>query len=63
MGKLSHIIDDGLLLNFCASSGYLPINLQFSRIKALVEKSVCKHGMSRRKIVIIMASLSISYQL
>ena len=35
---LSHITDDGLLLNFDASSGYLPINLQNVLISFLREK-------------------------
>ena len=38
MGALSHIIDDGLLLNFDASSGYLPINLWNVLISFLAEK-------------------------
>ena len=67
MGTLSHITDDGLLLNYDASSGYLPMNFvecsyQFSCRKTLIEKSFCEHGMSRRKVVIIMASPTVSYQ-
>ena len=38
MGKLSHIIDNGLRLSFDASSGYLPINLQNVLIGFLAEK-------------------------
>ena len=38
MGTLSHITDDGLLLNFDASSGYLPINLQNVLMSFLAEK-------------------------
>ena len=59
MGTLSHI-DDRLLLNFDLSYGYthkfLECSHQFSRRKTLVEKSFCEHGMSRRKVVLIMAS-------
>ena len=36
---------------------------QLSRRETLVEKSVCKYGMSRIKVVIIMASRTILYQL
>ena len=42
MGTLSHIIDDGLLLNFDASSGYLPINLSNVLISFHAEKSWLK---------------------
>ena len=38
MGTLSHIIDDELLVNFDASSGYLPINLWNVLISFLAEK-------------------------
>ena len=42
MGTLSHITDDGLLLNFDESSGYLPKNLQNVLISFLAEKSWLK---------------------
>ena len=42
MGILSHVIDDGLLLNFDASSGYLPINLYNVLISFLAEKAWLK---------------------
>ena len=42
MGTLSHIIDDGLLLNFDASSGYLPIHLSNVLIIVLAEKTWLK---------------------
>ena len=52
MGTLSHITDDGPLLNFDASSGstqkFVECSDQFSCRKTLVEKSFCKYGMSRR---------------
>ena len=38
MGTLSHIIDDGLFLNFDAFSGYLPINLWNALVTFLAEK-------------------------
>ena len=68
MGTLSHIIDDGLLLRFDASSGYpthkfVECSHQFSRRETLVEKFLCEHGMLRKKVVIIMASPTVSYQL
>ena len=52
--ELSH-----LLLNECST---VECSHQFSRRKTLAEKSFCKHGMSRRKVVIIMASPTVSYQ-
>ena len=63
METLSHITHDGLLLTFDASFGYLSIlkfvecSHQFSCRRTLIEKSVCKHGMSRRNVVIIIAGL------
>ena len=68
MGTLSHITDDGLLLSFDAISGYLlhkfaESSHHFSHRKTLAEKSIRKHGISRRKVVIIMTSPTICNQM
>ena len=61
---LSLITDDGLLLKFWISTNkFVECSNQFSRRKTLVEKSICKHEMSRRTVVIIMASPTIVNQL
>ena len=42
MGTLSHIIDDGLSLNFDESSGYLSVNLQNVLISFVTERLCLK---------------------
>ena len=50
-------------VGFLTQIPFVECSQQFSPRKTLVEKSFCKHGISRRKVVIIMASPTVSYQL
>ena len=59
---------DGKWESYYGEKNYLDMSFvecshQFSHRKTLVEVSFCEHGMSRGKVVIIMASPVVSYQL